>query len=390
MKKETATAGKTLRRLFIFLLIALLLAGITPVCAAKTEAEEEELEPFKGTVSIKLSAEGFGATGLALEYLNFKLGVDTEEKAADLNVSLFGKGIDLVFAWDNDTLRFSVPTAGKEVYSLSKDITAKIGLALKTMLKKQETDAQTGSDTENKLRYLAMSYVTPQTASETEGEYSYLLLGGTERGNILTVRLSEEQWRSFWTKIVALLGKNQQLLSSVTGKYNDLPDELRDSLSSGKADAETLAKATHDWSLTMFTKDDRLCSLYLGNEQNGLIYEAKGRAAQGGRTDCFGIRKEGQSGMLLLNTLNGTDEAYSGALKIGNVITLEYSARETANGGARLNFVLSFEKKSLSLDAIYAPGEVNIRKPGSADSEIDDAKDLGTVFEKALGGLIGF
>lgn len=378
------------RRLLAVLLAALLLLGVMPVYAEETKA------PYKGTVSFNISARGFGVSAAALSFLNFSLGIDTEKKVADLNLGLFTKGVDLIFAWDNGSPRFSVPAADAHVYSFGKELInelIKTGESLSDKLKEQQ---EAPADTRligEKLGEAFGSLISSAVTTDGEGTYTYSLLeAGTQSGRVFSMKLDREQWGIFWNKCFSLF-MNNGIINSVAAKAG-LPISSEELGTSASELAKSLTDLTADWELRVFYQQDALCSVSLGGEQLGFIYESTGAAKEGGRFDAIGLREENTLISLLDNKFIKTETGYSGALDIADALKIMYAYDKGQNGMTSFNLDFSLEEQGISITALSTPGEVNIAVPGAADTEIVDMNAFGEVlsdvFAKALSSLTIF
>ena len=379
MKDRSRNRRCGLRRLFVFMLAAVLFLGSLPALAE----EKNGAEPFKGTVSLKLSTHGFGLTGAAAEYLKFSLAVDTEKKAADLNIALIGKGVDILFAWDNGSPRFSVPALGTAVYEIGKDALAGI-LAAAEQLRSQNSAQSAATDTLlKKIKALTESYASPETVTEEAGTYSYVLLSGTEEGTRYTMTLSKEQWKSFWRQFLTILNENNALKAALAQNKGMLPAEFSGDLTPTEKNLEDLAEQTRDWQLVLFHNGDTVYSFWLGDETSGLLLENSG-SLRTGMNAALGIKKNGSLRPAMENTMMLTDAAFFGRMKIADLLHVDYSLESLASGKKKILFDLSFRDKGLSLEGVYSPGSVAIPMPGAANSKVSTVDELTKVLGEAI------
>lgn len=361
------------RRLLAALLAALLLLGALPVFAE----EAGEKEPFKGTVSFNINTRGLGLSTTTLYFLNLSLGIDTEKKVADLSAGLFGKSVDLLFAWDNGKPRFSVPTAGSEVYSFSPELIAefiKTGAEASAAAKEQEALPADDRELGEKLTEGLTSIVSSAETTDAEGSYTYMLLnGGTQNGRVFTMKLNKEQWGAFWEKLFSI---GSDAFSSIAGKAGVSVDQLDSSL--GELATE-ITELTADWKLEVFYQDDVLRAVNLGGASMGFIYESAGEAKNGGRIDCVGIRDNDQILKLLESRFAKTANGFSGTVSIAGALDITYSYTKTAKGGFNFSVDFAVGEKGVTVTANYMPGEVNITMPGEANTEITDMDSFGEI-----------
>ena len=383
--KNNRTAS---RKLVALLLAALLLLGVSPAFA------EEEKEPFKGTVSFNINTRGFGISSTTLYFLNLSLGIDTEKKVADFNAGLFGKSVDLVFAWDNGKPRFSMPALGGEVYSFSTELVdelIKTGEQITESVKEQEAlpgdDRQIGEKLTEGLTSLVSSAVT----TDTEGTYTYRLTdAGTMSGRVFTMKLDKDQWGAFWQKLLSFGTEQGGLISSVAGKAGISADDLSSTLSDL---AVQITELTADWELNVFYQGDALRAVSIGGASTGFIYESTGEAGNGGRKDLIGIR-EGEAILKLLeNDFAKNANGFKGTL-IADAFTVTYSFTKSAKGGFTFKIDFGWGDQGITVTATYKRGDVNITMPGESNTEIKDMNALGEVFsgllEKSLSSLTMF
>lgn len=393
MKQTRMHSRNTFCRLISILLIAVMLIGVMPVYAEEAAVPEEKA-PFKGSISLKLGTHGFGSASAILEFLTFSLGIDTEVKAADLNVALFGKGVDLIFAWDEESLRFTVPEAGKEVYALGKDLVSELFGMAKELVAKAEP-AKLVSDASGFLmeqfRSLVQSAASSGHATDEESTYTYELLDGTGEGRTFTVTLSLEQWKSFWKQLGAILGENNGLIGKIVRKFGLMPKEIGDDLTVTEENAEELARKSKDWKLILFYDNDTVHAFRLGSEKNGLLFEKNGAVSDGGRNAAAGIRRDGKASRVLLNTMVCNENGFFGKLTLLDLLTLDYTAETMPDGRMKVRLDLSYNGKGISLDGIYTPGAVNISVPGTPDRTVCSINELTDVLadtvQKALSKL---
>ena len=373
--------------------------GINPLASSSESSSDiaavtEVLnKPYKGTVALKLSAHGFGSVGDALDYLTFALGVDTEAKAVDLNVSLFGRGVDFIFAWDNDSPRFSVPSVSRTVYGFGSGLMEELtrtGLVTEVSEESDAAEAAADQAWTQKLTDLILSYAKPENITDEAGTYAFSLLGGTVEGHRFTLKLDKAQWKDFLRQFTDLLKEKASFMSELIDKYGSADGLFNIS----DSDADEAAEGLKDVSLTFFYDGGRVYALSLGTVESGFVYESEGKATESGRRDAIGILSDGTVTTLAQNTLTKKDKSVTGTLKLADVILVQYSAEEFDDGSAKLFLDISYENKGLSAEATYQPGKVNIAVPGAPDRVINSQDELaeviGDTVEGAVSSMIGF
>ena len=352
-------------------------------------------QAYKGTVALKLGAHGFGYVGQMIDYLTVSLGIDTEAKAADLNVSLLGKNLDLIFAWDNDMPRFTLPASGAQIYGIGKDLVTELAGSLQSALSQVSSNSSAPDEAWlAKLRDLLSTYATPETVTDEAYEYAYRMFPGTAQGRLLRLTLSKEQWRSFWQRFGQIISENDALVSLIAKQDGISVERAKQELNFSEDQLDDMVENMKDWHLILFYVDERVCSFYLGSDDNGILYESQGKFRESGRVDAFGIVDDGEAEQFLQNTIAYTGAGTNGQLRIADLIDVNYSFEKKDDGTLRAVFDLSADDKGLSVEALYTPGQVNIAVPGTPDHEVKSLNEFGTVLsnmlENALSALIGF
>lgn len=377
------------RKLLAVLLAALLLIGVLPVYA------EETKDPFKGTVSFTVNTRGFGTSAAALSLLNFSLGIDAEKKAADLGVGLLGKNVDLIFAWDNGTPRFTVPASGAEVYTLSKELIAQFAQAGKELITgtaEENEAAPEGGSLVEKAAELLQEFASSAAITDEEGTYTYSLLSsGTQSGRVFTLTLSKEQWNAFWNKLITALLGNTKILNLIASQADVPADQV---VSMAPEIADEVTGVTGDWSLVVFYQDGDVRAVNLGGAALGFVYESTGSAQAGGRTDTLALRQGTELMKLFNSSFAKTPTGFTGSVVVADTLIVSYSLVKDGKNGGTVNLDFAVGEQGINIVASYTEGDVNIAVPGAVTNTIVDVnalgETLGKVLENAFSSLFSF
>lgn len=385
MKMERTNKKQSLRRLVAGLIVALMLLGVAPVFA-ETESPLSVLPavgPVQGTVAVKLTADGFGQTGAIMDYLDITLGIDSEKKVLALNVSLLGSGIDFIFAWGADGLRFMIPAVGNDVYGvglgLLKEFSGSFGGKTGAQTDVKMPDLTTFG---TQLTELVSGYMTPETLTVGEDVYTYVLLPGMEKGQTVTWALSKEQWKDLLTKLIQLISGNDELVRFIAQTSGKTAGQVLEELNSAVDDLDKSADSLNGFKVVVFTSEGSLRAVYLGTENKGILYEVQGSLSEGGRTGAIGLKQNEAVTEALVNRITTTADGVFGKMDVAEKnVSLAYSAEKLKNGATQLKLDIIAAGKTLGFTFLYTPGPVNITVPGKPTKMINSTDDLSNVLQ---------
>lgn len=346
-----------------------------------------EKEPVKGTVTLKLGAEGFGSEAELLNYLDISLALDTEAKIADFKIGILFTAIDAIVAWDNDMPRFTVPLAGSEVYGLSEQLMKELTGAFSAQsMPALNTGAGFDKQWQDKFLSLLATLSAPGTMTEEACDYGYVWCSGTVSGRRVTYKLDKAQWKALLGDVLSLLRGNASFLTAFAQQSGLTNAQLNAFLNPDDKQLDAAAEELKDFTMTLFFADDRLCALSFGNDRAVVLYETQGTAESmlGGRTDALGVIKNGEKQLYGINTLKKIGSMISGSLNVMNKFTVSYSYEKKDSGEVRLTLALASGAQKLSLEALFTPGRVNIPVPGTPAFSITSMNELTTVLTNVL------
>lgn len=382
MKTERTHTRKGLRRFIACLIVAVMLLGVTPAFAE--ESIVPSVGPFQGIVEIDVSAKGFGTTGMVLDYVNITLSIDSVAKVADLRISILDKDVDIIFAWDDGALRFTIPQLGNEVYGITANFIQELADKISPILSKISNRKVETVDLQpivNAVTGFVSKYLTADTLAVGQEPYTFAMLSGTANGYSITWSLTAEQWKSFIADALQLVTGNETLLQLVASNTGMDAETLRNKLTLSDAELDKAAESLNGYKIVLYYEGETLRAISFGNDDAAILYEVKGSLAEGERIAAIGQQNMGTVSRVLTNTLDKKSNGYFGKLEFINGYALNYSLEDVKNGGKKLALEFSTGSQSVGLSFTYAPGAVSITVPGPATKQIDSLEDAGNVLQ---------